>query len=123
MRYLTGFQSSKKDILQIQRLQIFFPFASAQIYSSLHFRLTTCEAKENDCPALRLSDALQTIAISRHDYAQHIKSFSVTLSMERDALETARFLWHPDLEPSKAMNTTLLIMIRRAKAMETFSYV
>lgn len=70
----------------------------------------------------RFSDALQTIVTSDYDYAQHIKNFSTAISPESpmNALMMARFLWGSDQEPSKALNATLLLVLRKAKAMETF---
>ena len=96
--------------------------ASAELYAFLDFRLTTPGSRDNDTPASRVFSALQSIITSDYDYAQHIRVFRMSVSPENPAnsLTITQFLWGTDMEPVKALNTTLLLVLRKALAMEAF---
>ena len=114
---------NRKSLFKLQRLsKRFFALATAEIYSDLDFHFTISDSKDSDTPFARLSDALQTIVSSDQDYARHIKRFRTSISPENHthALMMMRILWGADLEPSKLLNTMLLLLLRKAKAMETF---
>ena len=73
----------------------------------------------------RLADALQTFATSDYDYAQHVKKFQVRMS-ENETDDVQRRIasrYHAYEEPTMFLNMALLLMIKKARAMEIFRYV
>lgn len=86
--------------------------------------------------ASRAADALQTILASDYDYGQHIKSFRIGAvagssfsfgsrynSVYEDQLVMTRLLWDSKTDPSKFLNTAVLLMARKANMLETFRYI
>ena len=113
----------RKHLFKLQRTsQTFFSLASAEIYSCLDFRFTSAGAKDDDTPPTRLSSALDAIVTSEHDYAQYIKSFRLTISQEDvfNAFTLARLFWPAGANSTGMLNTALLLMLKRARALEKF---
>ena len=121
---------TSSDLLTIQTLsRQFHLLASAEIYRSLDFSITSAEADDKGDVSSRAADALQTINTSEYDYAQHIKSFRLGLG---DSITMASGLSYPDphiltrvvfdsrSDASKFLNTSVLQMVRRASILEAF---
>lgn len=123
----------RKDLLAFQRLSrhCFF-LASAEIYRELDLDLNSYAGDgDSGIPGSHAADALQTILTSEHDYGQHIKSFRLGVVDDRaemlvghpgrsDPLLLTRLLWDSKSDPSKFLNTALLLMARKASIIETF---
>lgn len=103
--------------------QHFFALASSEIYRVLDFN--SASADDNGAPISRVADALQTIVASDLDYGQHIRTFRLGLSEENssNALILSRVLWDSVADPSKVLNTLILLMVRKATVLESFLYV
>lgn len=113
-----------KELLNLQRVSRYFhSLASARLYGQLGFVLTHTDAPSYySKPHTRLADALHTFATSEHDYSQYLKVFSLELS-ERDGEDVKQKIlskYHFEEEATKLLNTTLLLMLRRARMLETF---
>lgn len=103
--------------------QHFFALASSEIYRVLDFNCVC--ADDNGAPVSRLADALQTVVASDLNYGQHVRIFRMGLSEENssNALMLSRVLWDSAGDPSKALNTLILLMVRKATVLESFLYV
>jgi hypothetical protein len=101
----------------------FHDLASAKLYSSLSFILTHADSPiYYKKPAARFADALHTFASSEHDYGQYLKSFSLQPS-GKDADDVQRKImskYHFEEESTRLLNTALLLMLRKARTLETF---
>lgn len=82
-------------------------------------------ADDSGAPVSRLADALQTVVASDLDYGQHVRIFRLGLSEDNssNALMLSRVLWDSVGDPSKALNTLILLMVRKATMLESFLYV
>ena len=101
----------------------FHRLASARIYRSLVFCLSHPGASQYYCePHYRLADALQTFATSDYDYAQHVKRFRLQLSESdiEDVQKRIAARYHASEEPTMFLNMAILLMIKKACAMEVF---
>ncbi|MCJ1398006.1 hypothetical protein MMC11_001203 [Xylographa trunciseda] len=117
---------SKKDLLNLQcASRHFHRLASAKLYSELQFTLTHADAHSYySLSCTRLADALHTFATSEHDYGQYVRCFTLMLS-ERDTEDVQRRVlskYHWEEESNRLLNTTLLLMLRKARALETFCW-
>ena len=130
-------QVGPKDLFSLQILNPHFHgLASAEIYRNLDFNIISSETEDAGTPASRAADALQTILASEYDYGQHIKSFRMGAVVDKylavphsrhhgaydDQLFMTRLLWDSKTDPSKFLNTALLLMARKASILETFKY-
>lgn len=130
-------QVGRKDLFSLQTLNVHFHgLASAEIYRALNFNVISSEAEDLGNPASRAADALQSILASEYDYGQHVKSFRMGAVAERcivlphsrhhgaydDQLLMTRLLWDSRADPSKFLNTALLLLARKASMLETFKY-
>jgi hypothetical protein len=104
----------------------FHELASAVLYRTLVFSLTQPESPlyYRD-PAFRLADALHMIITSEYDYAKHIKAFILRMSeSDPDAVhKRIAAKYHCQEEAGMLLNTSVLVMIRKAQALELFRYV
>ena len=113
-----------KELLNLQRVSRYFhSLASARLYGHLNFVLTHVDAPSYySKPNTRLADALHTFATSEHDYSQYLKVFCLELS-DRDGDDVKQRIlskYHFEEEATKLLNTTLLLMLRKANMLETF---
>ncbi|MCJ1356981.1 MAG: hypothetical protein MMC33_006977 [Icmadophila ericetorum] len=113
----------QKSLLTLQLVsQHFHQLASARLYSNLKFVFSHADASSNySKPKTRLTDVLHTFATSEHDYAQYVKTFALQLSDRDDDIPSrvpSRF--HFDEDATKLLNTTLLLMLRKANTLEAF---
>lgn len=71
---------------------------------------------------MRTAEALQTIVASDYDYGQYIKSFRITMVDDntQSSLVMSRFLWDKAGFASKTLNTSLLLLLKKATALESF---
>ncbi|KAL9037645.1 MAG: hypothetical protein Q9214_005610, partial [Letrouitia sp. 1 TL-2023] len=78
---------------------------------------------DDGAPSSRAADALQNIVASEQNYAQHIKTFCLSLPPESsgNALLFARVLWDSGAPPSKLLNSLLILVLRRASILESFA--
>lgn len=116
MNYAHITQLDRQTLLRLQQVSSHFHrLASEQLYAYLNFRLP-----EGPHKALyRFTDALHTITTSDHDYAQHVRLLEV--KPHSDAETFAQGLAHTYLHvdsPNKALNTLLLLLLRKAKGLE-----
>ena len=113
-----------KDLLALQQVsRHFHALASARLYNSMDFLLTHVDAPGYYAkPQTRLAEVLHTFAISEHDYGQFVKAFALQPSSRdtQDVQQRVLSKYHFEEEPTKFLNTALLIMIRKAKTMESF---
>ena len=112
-----------KSLLALQLVsRHFHSLASAKLYSNLKFVFWHSDTPSSySKPKTRLTDVLHTFATSEHDYAQYVKSFALQLSDREDDIPTrvaSRF--HFDEDSTKLLNTTLLLMLRKANTLEAF---
>lgn len=117
-------QVHHKDLICLLRVsRHFFALASSEIYRVLDFN-SSC-ADDSGAPVSHLADALQTVVASDLDYGQHIRTFRLGLSEENspNALMLSRVLWDSVADPSKALNTLILLTVRKATVLESFLYV
>ena len=123
------------DLFNLQVLSRHFQsLASELLYRYLDFNIISSESEDNGNRASKAADALQTILASEHDYGQHIKSFRMGAVGDKtlvalpnrhnqgfeDQLVMTRLLWDSKADPSKFLNTALLLMARKATILETF---
>ncbi|KAL8806568.1 MAG: hypothetical protein Q9223_004685 [Gallowayella weberi] len=101
----------------------FFALASAQLYRELDFRLTNSDVHDESHSSMRTAEALQTIIASDYNYGQHIKSFRLTMVDDNSQTSAvmSRFLWDRAGFASKTLNTSLLLLIKKATMLESFS--
>ena len=80
----------------------------------------------------RAADALQTINTSEYNYAQHIKDFCLGLNDDSRqptgfnisiAGLVTRMVFDSKSDSSKLLNTSILLMVRKASILESFKYV
>ena len=119
----------KKDLLVAQHVSKgLHALASARLYHDLKFVFTfpaenyTTPPNPNK-PTFRLPEALHTFLTSDHDYAQYVRSFAFLLP-EHQTEELSRKAvsrYHVEEEANKLLNTTLLVMLRKAKRLESFT--
>ncbi|KAI4178246.1 MAG: hypothetical protein LQ346_007508 [Caloplaca aetnensis] len=100
----------------------FFTLACAQLYRVLDFKLTNSDTADEGGWSMRTAEALQTIVASDYDYGQHIKSFRITMVDDntQSSLVMSRFLWDKAGFASKTLNTSLLLVLKKATALESF---
>ncbi len=91
----------------------------------LDFNFASSDVDNNGPPVSRTADALQTVVASDHDYGQHIRIFRLGFSEENghNSLLINNVLWDSAADPSKVLNTLILLMVRKASMMESFLYV
>ncbi|KAL8942940.1 MAG: hypothetical protein Q9216_001355 [Gyalolechia sp. 2 TL-2023] len=100
----------------------FFTLAAAQLYRVLDFKLTNSDTVDEGGWSMRTAEALQTVVASDYNYGQHIKSFRITMVDEntQSSLVMSRFLWDRAGFASKTLNTSLLLLLKRATMLESF---
>ena len=117
-------QVSPKSLFSLQLVsKHFHGLASSRIYRSLEFNLSHPDAPRYYREShYRLADALQTFATSDHDYAQYVKRFQLRMSdiETEDAQRRIASRYHASEEPTMFLNMALLLMIKKARAMEDF---
>lgn len=114
-----------KDLVSLQRVsRQFFALASSKIYRDLDFNFVSSDV-DSGTPTSRTADALQTIVTSDSAYGVYIRSFRLGVLEESDhnALLMSRVLWDSVADPSKVLNTLILLMLRKALMIEKFLYV
>lgn len=91
----------------------------------MDFNFTASDTLSSGAPTSRIAEAVQAIVASDRDYGQHIKSFRLGIAEDtsHNALLMSRVLWDSVADPSKVLNTLILLVIRKAGMMETFQYV
>lgn len=102
----------------------FHQLASAELYSSLGFFFTHADSPAHyTVPTHRLADALHTFGTSDHDYGQYLREFCVSMA-EYDSEEVQRRVaskYHVEEEALRFLNSMLLLMLRKAAALEKFT--
>lgn len=115
----------QQDLLSLLRVsRHFFSLAGAEIYRVLDFNFASSEI-DSGAPISRTADALQAVVASDREYGIHIRSFRLGVSEENshNALLMSRVLWDSVADPSKVLNTLILLMVKKASMMESFLYV
>lgn len=114
---------SHKDLLtNLTVSPQFFSLACAQLYRILDFKLTNSDTVDEGGWSMRTAEALQTIVASDYNYGQHIKSFRITMVDDntQSSLVMSRFLWDRAGFASKTLNTSLLLLLKKATMLESF---
>ncbi|KAL9590816.1 MAG: hypothetical protein Q9203_000362 [Teloschistes exilis] len=112
----------RKDLVNTLTVsQQFFDLASAQLYRNVEFKLTNSDFDDAGS-SMKTAEALQTIVSSDYDYGQYIKSFHVTMAEDntQSAVVMSRFLWDKAGFAVKALNTALLVLLKKATMLESF---
>lgn len=120
---LRGQQLSHPDILKTLRVSSqFFALASAQLYRDLDFKLSNSDAHDGSSSGIQTAEALQTIIASDYNYGQYIKSFRLTMVDDNSQTSAvmSRFLWDRTGFASKALNVSLLLLVKKATMLESF---
>lgn len=118
-------QVDQQDLLALLRVsRHFFSLAGAEIYRVLDFNFASSDV-DSGAPISRTADALQAVVASDREYGLHIRSFRLGVSEENshNALLMSRVLWDSVADPSKVLNTLILLMVKKAGMMESFLYV
>lgn len=114
---------SSKTVLALQTVnKHFHALASARVYCHVKFFLVAADAGALSGPAFRFSEGLHTLTTSSNDYVPYIKQFSLLLDpsdTEDNARKVACKYQHEE-EPVKLLNTLLFLVLRNAKALESF---
>ncbi|KAL8914826.1 MAG: hypothetical protein Q9171_000662 [Xanthocarpia ochracea] len=114
---------SHQDLLKALRVSSqFFALACAQLYRDLDFKLTNSDAHDESSSSMRTAEALQTIIASDYNYGQYIKSFRLTMVDDNSQTSAvmSRFLWDRAGFASKTLNTSLLLLVKKATMLESF---
>ncbi|KAL8711391.1 MAG: hypothetical protein Q9220_004289 [cf. Caloplaca sp. 1 TL-2023] len=100
----------------------FHTLACTQLYRNLEFKIHNSESKDDVGSSMQTAEAIQTIITSDYNYGQHIRSLRVV--MVDDNTQTSaimsKFTWDRSGFASKALNTSLLLLIRRTTSLESF---
>ncbi|KAL8841893.1 MAG: hypothetical protein Q9170_000766 [Blastenia crenularia] len=114
---------SRKDLLtNLTVSPQFFSLGCAQLYRVLDFKLTNSDTVDEGAWSMRTAEALQTVVASDYHYGQHIKSFRLTMVDDntQSSLVMSRFLWDRAGFASKTLNTSLLLLLKKATMLESF---
>ncbi|KAL8728956.1 MAG: hypothetical protein Q9166_005051 [cf. Caloplaca sp. 2 TL-2023] len=116
-------QLSHQDLLKNLRVSSqFFALACAQLYRELDFKLANSDTHDENSSSMRTAEAIQTIISSDYNYGQYIKSFRITMvdDNSQTAAVMSRFLWDRAGFASKTLNTSLLLVVKKATMLESF---
>lgn len=119
-------QLSHPDLLKTLRVSSqFFALACAQLYRDLDFKLSNSDAHDGSSSGIQTAEALQTIIASDYNYGQYIKSFRLTMVDDNSQTSAvmSRFLWDRAGFASKALNVSLLLLVKKATMLESFLLV
>ena len=119
----------KKDLLVAQRISTsLHSLASARLYHDLKFTFifpaegypNPVNQNKSEC---HLPEALHTFLTSEHDYAQYVRSFALLLPEQQTEENSRKAVsrYHVEEEANKLLNTTLLVMLRKARKLESFT--
>ncbi|KAI4218612.1 MAG: hypothetical protein L6R36_008861 [Xanthoria steineri] len=114
---------SHPDLLKTLRVSSqFFALACAQLYRDLDFKLSNSDAHDGSSSGIQTAEALQTIIASDYNYGQYIKSFRLTMVDDNSQTSAvmSRFLWDRAGFASKALNVSLLLLVKKATMLESF---
>ena len=119
----------KKDLLVAQRVsKHLHSLASARLYHDLKFTfIFPAEGYPNlashSKAEFRLPEALNTFLTSDHDYAQYVRAFALLLPEQQTEENSRKAVsrYHVEEEANKLLNTTLLVMLRKARKLESFT--
>lgn len=121
-KHVFTYLSQKELLANLTVSPHFFTLASAQLYRVLDFKLTNSDTVDEGGWSMRTAEALQTVVASDYNYGQHIKSFRITMVDDntQSSLVMSRFLWDRAGFASKTLNTSLLLLLKRATMLESF---
>ncbi|KAL8674470.1 MAG: hypothetical protein Q9168_001135 [Polycauliona sp. 1 TL-2023] len=114
---------SHQDLLKTLRVSSqFFALACAQLYRDLDFKLSNADGHDGSSSGIQTAEALQTIIASDYNYGQYIKSFRLTMVDDNSQTSAvmSRFLWDRAGFASKALNVSLLLLVKKATMLESF---
>ncbi|KAL8694726.1 MAG: hypothetical protein Q9218_000652 [Villophora microphyllina] len=120
-KHIFTYVGRKELVNHLTVSQHFFNLACAQLYRNLEFKLTNSDFDDAGS-SMRTAEALQTIVSSDYDYGQYIKSFHISMTEDntQSALVMSRFLWDRAGFAIKALNTALLVLLKKATMLESF---
>ncbi|KXX78907.1 hypothetical protein MMYC01_204860 [Madurella mycetomatis] len=100
----------------------FHKLAAAELYR--HFRIVFPDEDnlQFDGPVDALAGGFDTFVTSDYNYAQHLKTLCLDTLYMGDKAESAYRPYLASLSSGKFMNTLLCLILRRAKALESFKW-
>ena len=116
-------QFDRKSLVRVLRVsKHLFALGSAELYCHLVFWFSS-DALSNESSNSTVTAALHTIVTSEYDYAQHIRSFHLGMLQDHPHINWVfvNHLWNSS-PPNQALNTLLLLLLRKVKSLETFSW-
>jgi len=98
----------------------FHDLAAAQLYRNFHIVFPDDDDISFDSPIDGLAGGLDTFVTSEYDYARLLREVVLETLSGGTKGERAYRHYTSDLSCGKFMNTLFLLMLRRAKALESF---
>ncbi|KAL8952605.1 MAG: hypothetical protein Q9222_001479 [Ikaeria aurantiellina] len=121
-KHIFSYLGQKELLISLTVSPIFHHLACIQLYRNLEFKIHNSENRDDVGSSMQTAEALQTIITSDYNYAQHIKSLRVVMVDDNTQTSTimSKFTWDRSGFASKALNTSLLLLVKRATALESF---
>lgn len=97
--------------------------AAAELYRHFHIVFPDEDDPAYESPVDGLANGLETFATSDYDYAKHLRDVSLDTLSAGDKAEISYKQYLSSQSCGKFMNTLVLLMLRKAKALEKLRYV
>lgn len=101
----------------------FRDLAAAELYRTFHIIFPDDDDVAYESPVDGLASGLETFATSDYNYARHLREVSLDTVSAGDKAELSYKQYLSSQSCGKFMNTLLLLMLRRAKALEKLRFV
>lgn len=101
----------------------FRDLAAAELYRNFNIIFPDDDDPAYDSPVDGLANGLETFATSDYDYAKHLRDVSLDTVSAGDKAELSYKHYLATQSCGKFMNTLILLMLRKAKALEKLRYV
>lgn len=101
----------------------FRDLAAAELYRSFNIIFPDDDDPAYDSPVDGLANGLETFATSDYDYAKHLRDVSLDTVSAGDKAELSYKHYLASQSCGKFMNTLILLMLRKANALEKLRYV
>jgi hypothetical protein len=101
----------------------FRELAAAELYRDFRIVFPDEDNPQFDGPVDALAGGFDTFATSDYNYAQHLRNLCLDTLYMGDKAELAYRPYLTNLSCGKFMNTLLFLILRKAKALESFKSV
>lgn len=101
----------------------FRELATAELYRSFHIVFPDDDDPAYESPVDGLANGLETFATSDYDHAKHLREITLDTVSAGDKAELAYKPYLANTSCGKFMNVLFLLVLRKAKALETLKYV